>query len=137
VASVDIRQARSDSTPLAACAWSQSSFVLISRPILLSCAASFLLEVQTTSSCCSSSLTLMTILSGVPSVLHTMALRSVVCEFPVGVVLRSLYSQKIHENRERGLCHKLGGSTQGDSVQRETQGPGLHRRTQMPNTQGA
>jgi hypothetical protein len=49
-------------------------------------------NLQTTSSCCSSSLTLMTILSGVPSVLHTMALRCVVCEFPVGVVLRSLYS---------------------------------------------
>jgi hypothetical protein len=86
VASVDIRQARSDSTPLAACAWSQSSFVLVSRPILLSRAASCLLEVQTTSSCCSCSLTLMTNLSGSPSVLHTMALRCMLCEFPVGVV---------------------------------------------------
>jgi hypothetical protein len=37
---------------------------------------------------------LMTILSGVPSVLHTMALRCVVCEFLVSVVLRSIYSQK-------------------------------------------
>jgi hypothetical protein len=64
----------------------------------------------------------MTILSGVPSVLHTMALRCVVCEFPVGVVLRILFLEREREERlteaegdekERAEAEAAGESVRG------------------------